>query len=184
MGLPRFRRPSTERGEIEIRGSPLSRVSTHKFSLSFHSPTVAMVSQSCKECPAFCDDVLGWGSAAGAETLVSAESWSLALGSFTAAAAPADDSMGRGAHGVTAPQRQLGHQQLARTRVPELAAERTMETNSAGLREVGGTFRSRPRCPRTRVGSAGPEPTARLFIPGGSRLGGDGLCRRGSRVSR
>jgi hypothetical protein len=134
------------------------------------------VSQSCNECPAFCDDVLGLGSAAGAETLVFTGSWS---GSFTVAAAPAGGSMGRGTHGVTAAQWQSVHQQWARTGVPEPAAERTMEANSAGLRAMGGAHGSRPRAPRTRVGSAGPEPTATLFIPGGSRLGGDRLVTAG-----
>lgn len=115
-----------------------------------------MVSQSCNECPAFCDV---WGFAAGGETLESTESWSLAAGSLTVATAPAGGSMGRGTHGVTAAQRQPGHQQWARTRVPEPAAERTMEVNSAGLRAVGGALRSRLKAPRTRVGSAGREPT-------------------------
>lgn len=107
--------------ETETRGSLPSRVPTHKFSLSSHSPTVAMVSQSCNEWPAFCDDVLGWGSGAGAETLVFTGSWSMTVGSFTVAVAPAGGSMGRGTHGVTAAQPQPGHQQWARTRVPEPA---------------------------------------------------------------
>lgn len=138
-----------------------------------------MVSQSCNECPSFCGDVLGRGSAAGAEIFASTGSWSLAAGSFTAASAQAGGSMGRGTHGVTATQRQPGHQQRAHSRVPEPAAERTMEANSAGLRTMGGALGSRPRAPRTRVGSAGPEPNATLFIPGGSRLGGDQLVLAG-----
>lgn len=87
--------------------------------------------------------------------------------------------MGRGTHGVTVAQGQSGHQQRARTRVPEPALERTMEKTSVGLRAVGGALRSRPRAPRTIVGSAGQEPTAALFITGGSRLGGDRLVPEG-----
>lgn len=86
------------------------------------------MSQSCNDWPAFCDDVLGWGSGSGA--LVFTGSWSLAAGSFTVAVAPAGGSMGRGTHGVTAAQPQPGHQQWTRTRVPEPAVQRTMEAVS------------------------------------------------------
>lgn len=138
---------------------------------SSHSPTVATVSQFCSACPALCgDDVLVGGSPAGAETLTSLVS-SRAAGSFSVPADPAGGSMGRETHRATGAQRQPRHQQRQSTRVPAPTALKTMEATAVGLRAAGTR--------RTRVGSAGQTPMATLYIPGGSRLGGDRSTRAG-----
>lgn len=146
------------------------RVPSHKF-----SPTVATVSQSCSAGPSFCgDDVLDRGSTAGAETLVLPVSSSPVTGFFLVAVAPAGGSMGRGMHRETTAQLQpTQHQQ--RTQV------RTMGARAVRLREAGGALGSGQGAPRTRVGSAGPEPTPTLFIPGGSGLGVDWSTTAGVR---
>lgn len=79
--------------------------------------------------------------------------------------------MGRGTHRATGAQRQPRHQQRQSTRVPAPTAVKTMEAYAVGLRAAG--------TGRTRVGSAGQTPMATLYIPGGSRLGGDRSKRAG-----